>query len=171
MLLLFFFLYFSIFFFFFFFFLMLRRPPRSTLFPYTTLSRSARGGVAGRRQRLAPLLARDVAAAQAGDARGGGVLDHPDLLGLPAHLCPHGRRPRQRDPPPGDLCLPDRRRHRPSGRGRRHLPVHAAGALHRRMGPAQLPAAPGGSLRATRTWSSSKSGRSGSTSTSRSRCS
>src|SRR5258707_6916542 len=31
--------------FFFFFFLMIRRPPRSTLFPYTTLFRS--GGVAG----------------------------------------------------------------------------------------------------------------------------
>src|SRR5205823_13316124 len=31
-----------IFFFFFFFFLMLRRPPRSTLFPYTTLFRSPR---------------------------------------------------------------------------------------------------------------------------------
>src|SRR5438552_6033449 len=30
------------FFFFFFFFLMLRRPPRSTLFPYTTLFRSPR---------------------------------------------------------------------------------------------------------------------------------
>src|SRR5690349_24842676 len=29
-----------IFFFFFFFFLMIRRPPRSTLFPYTTLFRS-----------------------------------------------------------------------------------------------------------------------------------
>src|SRR6266702_8561947 len=28
----------------FFFFLMLRRPPRSTLFPYTTLFRSGRGG-------------------------------------------------------------------------------------------------------------------------------
>src|SRR3712207_7805932 len=27
-----------------FFFLMIRRPPRSTLFPYTTLSRSERGG-------------------------------------------------------------------------------------------------------------------------------
>src|SRR5713226_8906849 len=32
------------FFFFFFFFLMIRRPPRSTLFPYTTLFRSARPG-------------------------------------------------------------------------------------------------------------------------------
>src|SRR5713226_2740749 len=31
---------FSFFFFFFFFFLMIRRPPRSTLFPYTTLFRS-----------------------------------------------------------------------------------------------------------------------------------
>src|ERR1039458_7802345 len=32
--------YFLWFFFFFFFFLMIRRPPRSTLFPYTTLFRS-----------------------------------------------------------------------------------------------------------------------------------
>src|SRR5712664_4600387 len=31
---------FSVFFFLFFFFLMIRRPPRSTLFPYTTLFRS-----------------------------------------------------------------------------------------------------------------------------------
>src|SRR5271167_5051315 len=31
-------------FFFFFFFLMIRRPPRSTLFPYTTLFRSTRPG-------------------------------------------------------------------------------------------------------------------------------
>src|SRR5438132_8167197 len=43
-------------FFFFFFFLMIRRPPRSTLFPYTTLFRSHRpqardgtGGCAGHR--------------------------------------------------------------------------------------------------------------------------
>src|SRR5215216_6995072 len=32
-----------LFFFFFFFFLMIRRPPRSTLFPYTTLFRSGAG--------------------------------------------------------------------------------------------------------------------------------
>src|SRR6478752_9931824 len=32
---------------FFFFFLMIRRPPRSTLFPYTTLFRSPRGGLPG----------------------------------------------------------------------------------------------------------------------------
>src|SRR6266702_5678718 len=31
-------------FFFFFFFLMIRRPPRSTLFPYTTLFRSSQAG-------------------------------------------------------------------------------------------------------------------------------
>src|SRR5215204_6655608 len=31
----------TLFFFFFFFFLMIRRPPRSTLFPYTTLFRSS----------------------------------------------------------------------------------------------------------------------------------
>src|SRR5437899_12082884 len=36
-----------IFFFFFFFFLMIRRPPRSTLFPYTTLFRSQDRGVFG----------------------------------------------------------------------------------------------------------------------------
>src|SRR5215510_15468368 len=36
------------FFFFFFFFLMIRRPPRSTLFPYTTLFRSRRGGACAR---------------------------------------------------------------------------------------------------------------------------
>src|SRR5690349_24717352 len=34
----------SFLFFFFFFFLMIRRPPRSTLFPYTTLFRSALNG-------------------------------------------------------------------------------------------------------------------------------
>src|SRR5215467_15200386 len=33
---------------FFFFFLMIRRPPRSTLFPYTTLFRSLGGGQPGR---------------------------------------------------------------------------------------------------------------------------
>src|SRR5262249_61465776 len=39
----------------FFFFLMIRRPPRSTLFPYTTLFRSAAGARApGRRNRKRP---------------------------------------------------------------------------------------------------------------------
>src|SRR2546426_11005329 len=40
------------FFFLFFFFLMIRRPPRSTLFPYTTLFRSLEGiGIESRRRR------------------------------------------------------------------------------------------------------------------------
>src|SRR2546430_17658720 len=39
--------YFCSFFFFFFFFLMIRRPPRSTLFPYTTLFRSRRHAPSG----------------------------------------------------------------------------------------------------------------------------
>src|SRR2546430_11286800 len=37
-----------LFIFFFFFFLMIRRPPRSTLFPYTTLFRSSRRSAASR---------------------------------------------------------------------------------------------------------------------------
>src|SRR2546426_5142855 len=39
----------SLFLFFFFFFLMIRRPPRSTLFPYTTLFRSADAHAEGSR--------------------------------------------------------------------------------------------------------------------------
>src|SRR3712207_7168977 len=45
------------------FFLMIRRPPRSTLFPYTTLFRSLLGPHAhrgsGRSERARPILARD----------------------------------------------------------------------------------------------------------------
>src|SRR5436190_12191666 len=44
----------SLCFFFFFFFLMIRRPPRSTLFPYTTLFRSRRPLRLGDRQRQPP---------------------------------------------------------------------------------------------------------------------
>src|SRR5438309_6962786 len=48
--------------FFFFFFLMIRRPPRSTLFPYTTLFRSLRAARgrrgAGGRSRLDPHVSR-----------------------------------------------------------------------------------------------------------------
>src|SRR6202522_4778296 len=43
--------------FFFFFFLMIRRPPRSTLFPYTTLFRSRRAPM-GRRARRSRRCAR-----------------------------------------------------------------------------------------------------------------
>src|SRR6476620_12056366 len=44
----------------FFFFLMIRRPPRSTLFPYTTLFRSR-----GRRSALHPAAGRELVAAAA----------------------------------------------------------------------------------------------------------
>src|SRR3712207_6971332 len=54
-----------------FFFLMIRRPPRSTLFPYTTLFRS-RGGRLGS-------VERDARAPQRG---GGGRLPRPRLLRL-----------------------------------------------------------------------------------------
>src|SRR5215216_7540553 len=52
--------------FFFFFFLMIRRPPRSTLFPYTTLFRPADGRPGSR-------------------GRGGGRPARRDLLGPAAH--------------------------------------------------------------------------------------
>src|SRR2546430_7744426 len=47
----------------FFFFLMIRRPPRSTLFPYTTLFRSAKHDASGDRQppAVAPEAFRDLA--------------------------------------------------------------------------------------------------------------
>src|SRR3989475_4955738 len=48
-----------------FFFLMIRRPPRSTLFPYTTLFRSQRGHRARNGVRHRPLLVQ-------GEGRGGG---------------------------------------------------------------------------------------------------
>ena len=66
--------------------------------------------------------------------------------------------------PGGHLRLPDRRRHRPARRGRRHLAVHAPRPLHRGLGPAPLPPPPG---RGLGRWSSSGAGRSGCTSTSR----
>src|SRR6185503_2531708 len=108
--------------------------------------RPAGGGLAGRSQRLAALLARDVAAAQAGDPGGGRVLHHPDLLRLPAHLRAHRRWSRQRDPPARHLRLPDRRGDRSPGRRRRGVPVHAAGPLHRGLAPAALPPPPGRGL-------------------------
>src|SRR2546430_7591942 len=65
----------------FFFFLMIRRPPRSTLFPYTTLFRSRPGGLHGEPARGA--------GPDPGDALRGG--------GSP------GRRPRWLRPRPPDL--------------------------------------------------------------------
>src|SRR5256885_8103721 len=82
-------------FFYFFFFLMIRRPPRSTLFPYTTLFRSTRPGPGPRGRttsmsetlvQMVPMLvlAGLIAAwlAEAGVRAGGyGVIPHT-LLGL-----------------------------------------------------------------------------------------
>src|SRR5256886_5793638 len=62
---------------FFFFFLMIRRPPRSTLFPYTTLFRSIRLAAA------APGAAA-VASVRSG-ARSGPLLQRPALRGLGHH--------------------------------------------------------------------------------------
>src|SRR2546427_8832495 len=53
----------------FFFFLMIRRPPRSTLFPYTTLFRSQ--GRSGRRRRFADRPARLHHQRRAGTSRTG----------------------------------------------------------------------------------------------------
>src|SRR2546430_12689893 len=55
----------------FFFFLMIRRPPRSTLFPYTTLFRSVPGGAVAGQERLDALL-------RAVDSRGVLVVDERD---------------------------------------------------------------------------------------------
>src|SRR6266571_5943950 len=49
---------FCYFIFFFFFFLMIRRPPRSTLFPYTTLFRSRQGADRALRRQRRPRLHR-----------------------------------------------------------------------------------------------------------------
>src|SRR5437660_8738239 len=51
-------------FFIFFFFLMIRRPPRSTLFPYTTLFRSLPGPGVGRTDRAPAGAGRDARAAR-----------------------------------------------------------------------------------------------------------
>src|SRR5438874_5151575 len=57
--------------FFYFFFLMIRRPPRSTLFPYTTLFRSLLAGdqVALRAQLVGAVVQRDQQAVGAGAGR------------------------------------------------------------------------------------------------------
>src|SRR6185436_5460900 len=88
---------------------------------------------------LAPLLARHLAAAPAGDAGGGGVLGDPDLLRLPAHLRPHRRRAGELDAPHRHLRLPDRRRLGPARRGRGALALHVSGALCGGVGAVALP--------------------------------
>src|SRR3712207_8699471 len=66
----------------FFFFLMIRRPPRSTLFPYTTLFRSLRRG----RERRSPRGARPLGRAQR---------ERVGRVGLPTQSRAHGQRRRR----------------------------------------------------------------------------
>src|SRR5690348_17756719 len=69
---------------------MIRRPPRSTLFPYTTLFRSVPLGTRAHRQHLAKRHAVVGAAAQLRDVAGDEVLDrseeHTSELQSPVHL-------------------------------------------------------------------------------------
>src|SRR3989449_6533618 len=67
---------------FFFFFLMIRRPPRSTLFPYTTLFRSVADPHAGHHHHVLAQVA-----ALADHRTGHDVAEVPDLR-APADLCP-----------------------------------------------------------------------------------
>src|SRR5690348_18232805 len=60
------------------FFLMIRRPPRSTLFPYTTLFRSQQNGVVERKNRTLITLARTMI-----DERSE---EHTSELQSPVHL-------------------------------------------------------------------------------------
>src|SRR3712207_7343861 len=59
---------------------MIRRPPRSTLFPYTTLFRSARGGEEDRRRRPVPVLLRHPDDAEDEEEDGGVGRDGEDDL-------------------------------------------------------------------------------------------
>src|SRR5947208_13857303 len=66
-----------------FFFLMIRRPPRSTLFPYTTLFRSTAAGLLERREhRRLVLVGRRVG----GEAAAGRSEEHTSELQSPDHL-------------------------------------------------------------------------------------
>src|SRR3712207_8871159 len=74
-----------------FFFLMIRRPPRSTLFPYTTLFRSIGGGLHPRRHPLPRSRPRPGAQA---DPQEGGALGRQDRY--PQRHRADRRRPRDR---------------------------------------------------------------------------
>src|SRR5256885_9559679 len=76
---------------FFFFFLMIRRPPRSTLFPYTTLFRSCGGRSArysgrGPRRAPRPLLYGGIVAAVLGLAKVHRSEEHTSELQSPCNL-------------------------------------------------------------------------------------
>src|SRR5690242_20955480 len=70
-----------------FFFLMIRRPPRSTLFPYTTLFRSGRFAVGGdARERIETALARQRAPGRAVAERGVRPLDRKSTRLNSSHM-------------------------------------------------------------------------------------
>src|SRR3712207_7996767 len=72
----------------FFFFLMIRRPPRSTLFPYTTLFRSASNArAAAERSRVMPSGSKGLAAAPSADRIGHDGNDEWSDRGDPPHRC------------------------------------------------------------------------------------
>src|SRR5215475_8237063 len=85
-----------------FFFLMIRRPPRSTLFPYTTLFRSRRPRLAGGlSQRDHGSLAPHPAALRAARGRGG-QLTAPALLAAAAAAAGRPGQPAGRSPGPAE---------------------------------------------------------------------
>src|SRR6266487_5067771 len=65
-----------------FFFLMIRRPPRSTLFPYTTLFRSSRRSRPASARCRSPMRRR----APGGASPGGRSEEHTSELQSPVHL-------------------------------------------------------------------------------------
>src|SRR3989441_671456 len=132
---------------------MIRRPPRSTLFPYTTLFRSHRG------HRVAEARARDLAGRRAPHPRRAVRRGSRDVLGVAGG---EAARPHRLAHPRGRLRGAARREHR--GAEKRPAPhsdrgaaargggrVSAAGgrALHRRSGAARRAAGPA-ALRAQR---------------------
>src|SRR2546425_7811845 len=102
----------------FFFFLMIRRPPRSTLFPYTTLFRSVRLGTV--RLRLAAALG------DAHDRRGG-----PRRRGLPRSGRARHRAPQQAE----GVRAPGRRPRHRRGEPRARLQARPAQLRHRGADP------------------------------------
>src|SRR5256885_6410434 len=84
----FFFLFYIFFYFFFFFFLMIRRPPRSTLFPYTTLFRSIGFvGVSAKSIRVAGVTAAAMASVSAPSDRKSTRLNSSHLVISYAVFC------------------------------------------------------------------------------------
>src|ERR1017187_10295509 len=103
-----------------FFFLMIRRPPRSTLFPYTTLFRSA----------VRPLPARHDAAKNGGHPRAPRSEEHTSELQSPMYLVCRlllEKKTKPRPLPRGTSCLS--RRECPAA----PLPIHAPSRPRRRI--------------------------------------